>query len=391
MANHVTGIDIGSYHVKVVIAERPDDQRLPPRILGTGYAESRGLRQGYIVSIPEVSRSVAAAVAQASKAARVKVKRVYLGVGGIGIDEAFSRGETVVERGDSIVTARDLPRAEKTSLDALPPAARHNRIVIHSIPLRYSVDGVKVLGKNPIGMHGQRVSVEMLFITCLERHISDLKAAVEEAGFEVEDVCAAPLAASFVALSKMQKRVGCVLANMGSETLSVIVFEDSVPISIKVFPVGGADITNDLALGLRISPEDAEQLKQGAVLGAPYPKRTIETIIARRVSDMFKLVESHLKKIGKDELLPAGVILTGGGSSMQTAADLAKVVLRLPSRTAPFADGAQKMQLHDSSWAVAYGLTIWGFDGGKDLEAASDSSLGDFFKNLWRWFKKFLP
>ena len=106
---------------------------------------------------------------------------------------------------------------------------------------------------------------------------------------------------------------------------------------------------------------------------------------------MFKLVESHLKKIGKDELLPAGIILTGGGSSVQTAADLAKAVLRLPSRTAPFADGAQKMQLHDSSWAVAYGLTIWGFDDGKDLEAADDSGLSDFFKNLWRWFKKFLP
>ncbi len=391
MANHVTGIDIGSYHVKVVIAERSDDPRLPPRILGTGYAESRGLRQGYIVSIPEVSRSVAAAVAQASKAARVKVKRVYLGIGGIGIDEAFSRGETVVERGDSIVTVRDLPRAEKASLGALPPAARHNRVVIHSIPLRYSVDGIKVLGKNPIGMHGQRVVVEMLFITCLERHISDLKAAVEEAGYEVEDVCAASLAASFVALSKMQKRVGCVLANIGAETLSVIVFEDSVPVSIKVFPVGGADITNDLALGLRISPEDAEQLKHGAVLGAPFPKRAIDTIITRRVSDMFKLVEAHLKKIGKDELLPAGVILTGGGSSIQTVADLAKAVLRLPSRQAPFADGAQKMQLRDSGWSVAYGLTIWGFDGGKDLEVADDSGLTDLFKNLWRWFKKFLP
>jgi cell division protein FtsA len=190
MANHVTGIDIGSYPVKVVIAERSDDPRLPPRILGTGYAESRGLRQGYIVSIPEVSRSVAAAVAQASKAARVKVKRVYLGVGGIGIEEAFSRGETVVERGDSIITSRDLPRAEKVCLDALSPAAKQNRIVIHSIPLRYSVDGTKVLGKTPVDMNGQRVSVEMLFITCLERQ-SDLKAAVEDAGFEVE-MCARP-------------------------------------------------------------------------------------------------------------------------------------------------------------------------------------------------------
>ncbi len=391
MAKHVTGIDIGSYHVKVVIAERSDDPRLPPRILGTGYAESRGLRQGYIVSIPEVARSVAAAVSQASKAARVKVKHVYIGVGGIGIEESFSRGETVVERGDSIITARDLPRAEKVSFEALPAVARQNRKILHTIPLRYTVDGVRVLAKNPIGMKGQRISVETLFITCMERHVTDLQTAVEDAGFEVDDVCASPLAASFVALSKMQKRVGCVLANIGSETLSVIVFEDSVPVSIKVFPVGAADITNDLALGLRISPEDAEQLKMGAVLGAPYPKRKIDDIIGKRVSDMFKLVEAHLKKIGKDELLPAGIILTGGGSSIQTVADLAKAVLRLPSRTAPVAEGAQKMQLRDSSWAVAYGLTIWGFDGGHELESPEHNTLTEMFSNLWRWFKKFLP
>ncbi len=391
MANHVTGIDIGSYHVKVVISERSSDPRVPPRILGTGYAESRGLRQGYIVSIPEVSRSIAAAVAQASKAARVKVKRVYLGVGGIGLEEAFARGETVVERGDSVVTARDIPRVAKISEQSLPVVARQNRTIIHSIPLRYTVDGTKVLGKSPVGMKGARIAVETLFITCMERHVADLKAAVEDAGFEVDDVCAAPLAASFVALSKMQKRVGCVLANIGSETLSIIVFEDSLPVSIKVFPVGAADITNDLALGLRISPEEAEQLKQGAVLGAPYPKRTIDTIISRRVNDMFKLVEAHLKKISKDELLPAGIILTGGGSAIQTVTDLAKAVLRLPSRLAPLAEGAQRMQLRDSSWAVAYGLTLWGFSEGGDLEPRDDSDFKDFFKNLWRWCKKFLP
>src|SRR5438105_11063224 len=98
MSNIVTGIDIGTYHVKVVITEAADDPRQPPRILGTGYAESRGLKHGYIISIGDVSRSVAAAVSQASKAARVKVRKAYLGVGGVGLEEAFSRGEAVVER-----------------------------------------------------------------------------------------------------------------------------------------------------------------------------------------------------------------------------------------------------------------------------------------------------
>ncbi|HEY4502052.1 MAG TPA: cell division protein FtsA [Candidatus Paceibacterota bacterium] len=392
MQNIVTGIDIGTYHVKVVIAERTDVPSQPPRILGTGYAESRGLRQGYIVSVPEVSRSVSAAVSQASKAARVKVKRCYLSVGGVGLDEAFSRGETVVERGDSVITTRDLPRAIAASEASLPPAATLNRKILHTIPLRLSVDGTRVLGHSPAGMKGVRLSVETLFITCLERHVHDLVAAVEEAGLEVEDVVAAPLAASFIALTKMQKRVGCVLANIGAETLSIIVFEDNAPTSIKVFPVGAADITNDLALGLRISPEEAEGLKSGAVLGSTYPKKKVDDLIARRVSDMFKLVEAHLKKIGKDELLPAGIILTGGGSSLQSVADLAKAVLRLPSRTASLAEGtAAKMQLRDSSWAVAYGLTVWGISPGGELEVHESSTMGDWVGSLWRWFKKFLP
>jgi len=323
MQKIVTGIDIGTYQVKVVIAGHPDNPREQPRILGTGYAESRGLRNGYITSVSEISRSISAAVAQASKAAQVKVKKAYVGIGGVGLDEAFSRGETVVERGDSEITERDVPRAIAASEAALPPAATLNRKVIHTIPLRYAVDGARVMGRSPIGMKGMRLSVETLFITCLERHVNDLVAAVEEAGIEVEDIAASPLAASFVALGKMQKRVGCVLANIGSETLSVIVFEDDIPISIKVFPIGSSDITHDLALGLRISPEEAEQLKQGAVLGSTFSKKKIEDLIGRRVSDMFKLVDAYLKKIGKSELLPGGIILTGGGSSVQTRADLA--------------------------------------------------------------------
>src|SRR5581483_7044709 len=147
-----------------------------------------------------------------------------------------------------------------------------------------------------------------------------------------------------------------------------------------------------IALGLRISPEEAEQLKQGAVLGAPYPKKKVDDLIARRVSDMFKLVEAHLKKIGKDELLPAGIILTGGGSGVQTMSDLAKAILRLPSRTASLAEGsASKMQLKDGSWAVAYGLTIWGLQGSDMEPVGGGNEFADLFKGFWRWIKKFLP
>lgn len=390
MQKTVTGIDVGTYHVKVVIAEKSDDPRELPRIIGTGYAESRGMRHGYIISKSEAARSIAAAVTQASKAAKTKVKRAYIGIGGVGLEEAFARGETVVERGDSIITERDIPRAIAACEGALSPTATLNRKIIHTIPLRYYVDGARVLGRSPVGMKGTRISIETLFVTCLDRHVTDLVDAVEAAGVEVEDVVASPIAASFVALNKMQKRVGCVLANIGSETLSIVVFEDAAPISVKVFPIGGSDITNDLALGLRVSPEEAEQIKFGAVLGAPFPKRKIDDLIARRVSDMFKLVEAHLKKINKDELLPAGVILTGGGAGVNSADQLAKAVLRLPSRYATYGDGNSRIQLSDGSWAVAYGLTIWGMSG-RDLEPTERSSVFDSFKGFWRWIKKFLP
>lgn len=392
MQKIVTGIDVGTHQVKVVIAAHPESTRDAPKILGTGYAESRGVRQGYVVSVPDVARSIAAAVAQASKAAQVKVKRAYVGISGVGLDEAFSRGETIVERGDSEVTSRDIPRALATAESALAPSSTLNRKIIHTIPLRYSLDGMRVMGKSPIGMKGARIAVETLFITCLERHVHDLVAAVEEAGIEVEDIAASPLAASFVALNKMQKRVGCVLANIGSETLSIVVFEDNIPISMRVFPVGGTDITNDLALGLRISPEEAEQLKHGAVLGAPFPKKKVDDLIARRLTDMFKLIEAHLKKIGKNELLPAGIVLTGGSSGVHTIAELAKVVLHLPSRHASLTEGTNsKVELKDATWAVAYGLTIWGFTQGNDLDNIPQSNVIDVARLLTRWFKKFLP
>ena len=386
-----TGIDIGTYHIKVVIAEAPNGKSLP-RILGTGFAETRGMRHGYIVSEDDVSHSISLAVAQAEKAAKVRVKRAYVSIGGVSIDEIFSRGEAVVTRGDSVITDRDVSQAILQSESSISPSQLLNRTVIHSIPLRFFVDSNKVLGGRPSGMHGMKVSVETLFITALTQHLSAMRDTVEDAGIEVEDVVAAPLAASFVTLSKPQKMAGCVLANIGAETLSLIVFEDGKPISMKVFPTGGSDITNDIALGLRVPLEEAEQIKLGAVTGATYPKKKLDDIISKRLNEMFTLVEGQLRKLGKNGLLPAGIILTGGGSSLQTISDLAKAALKLPSRIGTLGAGENlKMQLKDGSWAVAYGLTIWGFSQGDEGGKTGGPLLSTLGETLRRIFKPFLP
>ena len=389
MSEHIiTGIDVGTYQVKVAIVRVPKshDERILPQIIGTGFAESRGLRNGYIINEADVVRSIRSAIAQAEKAAGVSVKKAYLSIGSIGLDEMVATGEIITSRADSEITQIDI---EKATADSAERIADHipNRKVIHEIPLRYRIDGEEVLGK-PIGMRGTKLEVDTLFITTFEQHLNDLIGAVERTGVYVEDVMASPLAASFVILSKTQRRAGCIMANIGAETVSIVVFEDLTPISLKVFPIGANDITNDIALGLKITLEEAEKIKRGGITGTTYPKKKLEEIINARLSDIFELIDLHLKKIKKDGLLPAGIILTGGGSTTLGIQDLARTALNLPARIATLEVG-KNTKVRDASWAVAYGLCMIGASDGEESTAIGIAKATK--RTILDWLSQFLP
>ena len=156
---------------------------------------------------------------------------------------------------------------------------------MHTIPLEFRVDGARVLGK-PEGLQGAKLAVDALLITMLEKHHDDVVSAVENAGIEVQEVMASPLAASITALTKAQKTAGVALANIGSETLSVIVFDNDMPVSLKVFPLGSNEITNTLALSFQIPLAEAEQLKRGAVTGSDIsPKKMQQVVSANAMLD----------------------------------------------------------------------------------------------------------
>ena len=384
----ITGIDVGTFQVKVVIVRVPKSkgERALPQIIGTGFAESRGLRNGYIINAADVVRSVRSAVAQAEKAAGVEVKRAYVAVGGVGIDEITSRGEIITSRADSEITQLDIEKAMQDSEERI---AEHipNRKVLHAVPLTYRIDNEPVLGK-PHGLHGTKLEVDALFITTFEQHLNDLITAIESAGIAVEDVMASPLAASFVMLTKAQKRAGCVLANIGAETVSIAIFENSLPISVKVFPIGSNDITNDIALGLKIPLEEAEKIKRGVMSSTNFSRRKLDEIVAARLSDIFELIDAHLKKIKRDGLLPAGIIITGGGSGVATVQDLARAALKLPSRVATL-DPGQNGKIKDASWAVAYGLCMWGAS--DDTEQSSIGIAHQTKNTILSWISQFLP
>jgi len=387
--NIITGIDIGTYQVKIIVAEyNKKNGNHFPKIIGTGFAESKGLRHGYIINSSDIVKGIRSALTEAEKGAQTHIKRAYLSIGGVGLEEVKSKGEVIITRADGEITDLDVKKALEDSEEKVGPKIL-NRKIIHVIPLKFKVDGATVLGR-PVGMRGSRLEIETLFITCLEQHLHDLIQAVEEAGVEVDDVMASPIAASLVTLTKTQKMAGCVLANIGSETVSSVVFEDNIPISLKVFPIGSTDITNDIALGLKVSLEEAEQIKKGAITSTEYPKKKLDEIIVARLSDIFELIENHLKKIGKNGLLPAGIIITGGGSGITTIEDLARAALKLPSRLATPRFG-ENTKIKDASWAVAYGLCIWGLTADEDESPVGIGLAQKTGGNLLEWVKRFLP
>ena len=394
-ARITTGIDVGTYEVRVVVAEHNAENSLPT-ILGTGRAESKGLRHGYIINTSDVIKSVTLAVRQAEKSSGFKIKRAFISIGGVGLSGTYSQGSAMVSRADQETTDADVEQAIAAAEESIPKSLMQNRKIIYSIPVNWKVDGRPVLGRI-LGMKGIKIETKALFVSCIEPHLDDLIEAVEETGVEVIDVVASPIAASFVTLSKSQKIAGCVLANIGAETVSIVVFENNIPISLEVFPIGGSDITNDIALGLKISLEEAESIKLGGVTATSYSKKKLEEIISARLGDIFELIEVHLKKNGKSGLLPAGIIITGGSSSIGLIEELARNYLRLPARIASLNLGnnqsaqAGKFQIKDSSWSVAYGLCIIGSLPDEEERLGLKRQGQNIFKKVLKTLKQFLP
>lgn len=382
-----TGIDIGTSSVRVLVAEHGKDGG-QPTILGTGLAESRGLRHGYIVSVAEAAESIREAVLKAQEAANVEIKHAYLAIGGLSVESTQSSGSVFVSRADGEIISTDITQAIEAAQEAahLSP----NDQVIQDIPVSFTLDGKDVLG-NPEGMKGSRLEAKVLFITCLSQHLHDFISAAEEAGIQIDDVMASPIAASFVTLTKRQKTAGCMLANIGAETLSVAVFENNMPVSLKIYPIGGMEITNDIALGFKIPLDEAEKVKRGMNI-AMYPKKKVTDIIEARLSDIFDIIAAHLKQHGKNNLLPAGIIITGGSAALTGIEEFAKNSLKLPSKVA-FMDSMQhtKYKTTDTGWSVAYGLCIMGIDGTEQIGMTHLKKGVKGVKHVGEWFKQFLP
>jgi cell division protein FtsA len=385
----VVGIDIGSQMTRVIVAEESVKLGYPPKILSIGYAESFGMRHGYVVSPRDATASVSEAIRMVEKSSGVEIKRAYIALGGISLSSEIAGGAAGIARPDGEVTDEDIHNVMTIAEQAFS-SSKKNRKILHAIPLKYRLDGYEVMG-NPIGMRGSRLEIRVVFVTVLEHHFNDIVSVITDAGVDIIDVIAAPVAESMATLTKKQKTVGCGLLNIGSETVSLAVFDNDVPVSIETFSIGSNDITNDIALGLRISLDEAERVKIGKFETGQFPKKKVEEIIDARLSDIFDLIQNHLKAIKRDGLLPAGIIITGGGGMLAHIDEFSKASLKLPSAVMHVDQVMNTRRDLDPSWLVVYGLCFLEDDdqvyGSKIFKAAIKETKNGLMKIL----REFLP
>lgn len=387
MARHiVTGLDIGTSSIRIVVSEYKNGSNIP-HIIALVKKNSKGLRRGYILQFDEAVDSIKSAISEAERIAGVRIKQVILGISGVTLESKLVDGGVIVSRADSEINDNDINRATELSENNIPDLA--NKTIIHKITMGFKLDGRKVLGR-PEGMKGTKLEAQVLYITYSSHHLKDLVGAIELAGAKVDDVVASPLAASFAITTKLQKAAGCVLANIGSQTTSIIVFEEGIPISLKVFPIGSNDITNDIALGFQIPLEEAEKIKTGEI-ETTEPQKKLDEIISARLSDIFEFIENHLKRLGRNGLLPAGIIITGGGSGIAEIENLAREYFRLPAKvTIPPVTTNSRNQIRDSAWSVAYGLCLFGIDSDNEPSVGLGAVRTTITK-IMKWIKELLP
>lgn len=377
------GIDVGTNTVRVVILAYEKNLDTPT-IIGRGLAITEGMRMGYIVNPNSVTESIQSAITQAEKTSGVKIKKANLSIGGIGLSSMLGTGSAIISRADNEITILDIQNALAEAEDGLNIT---NKKIIHTIPLQYKLDGKEIHGR-PEGMRGVKIETKALYVTITKQHIEDLVTAISECGVEAINVVAGPVAEGNILLSEKQKMAGCALLNIGFENVTLAVYEDGLLISLQSFRIGGMDITKDIALGLKVSLDDAENIKIGAIIGN-HPKKRIDEIIDARLGDIFELVENHLKKIKRSGLLPAGVIITGGGSRINTIEQVAKQYLRLPVSFGYQNENLNsKFKLKDDMWYTALGVAI--IDDKNTSTKNLSGSLNENIKDVRGFFKGIL-
>lgn len=350
----IVGIDIGSGSLRAVGAIREEGIKHPV-VIATYKKSIDGILRGNIINEEEVTRAIMDAVDSLEEKSGHDSIHTLISLGAIGLSSNHVNGQTQVSRGDASVTDLDIEKAIHEAHRLVPDI--RNKAIVHTIPMKYRLDGNDVHG-NIIGVRGNKLEVKTLFITYPLQCMAVLKKSLENAKIRVTDIVAGPIAESIPLLTKKQKVAGVALINIGAEVTSILVYENNIPLLVSTIGVGGNDITKDIALGMKITLEDAEEIKCGRG-SLPHSKKRLEEIVEARLEDLCEKITKEFSRIQRQELLPAGIVVCGSSSLVTRLEYVFRNELKLPIKIA--STELLKLThdtLRDSGWARCYGLTF---------------------------------
>jgi cell division protein FtsA len=371
----LVGIDVGTSKVCALIGEVARDGSLT--IVGKGVVPAAGLKKAVVVNIEQTVRSIAAAVEQSERSSGYQIDRAFVAVGGQNVESQNSRGAVAVSGHHREVTREDILRATEVARAVTIPS---NREVLHVLPRGFIVDGQEGV-KDPLGMSAIRLEIETHIVTASATAVRNLAKCVQSANVKIDELVASSLAAAEAVLSDTERELGVAVVDIGAGTIDLALFVDGQAYKTAVLPVGGNNVTNDVAIGLKTSLQVAEDLKiqygncnlaaidpsesvSVAMLGEPggrtVSRLEIGQIIEARMREVFELVRAEITMAG-DGMLPAGVVLTGGASQLAGAAALGREVLDMPVRVAGPSDvGGLTDNILNPAFATSIGLLLWG-------------------------------
>ncbi len=416
----ISSIDIGSSKTAVLIAQYRDDESTSKiHIVGAASAKSKGVRKGQIVNIEEAVTSINEAVEAAERMAGYNISKAWVSVGGAHISSQNSHGVVAVAQPQGEITAEDSRRVlEAARAVSLPVSSE----IIHVLPREYTVDNQEGV-KDPVGMTGVRLEVDTHIITGSAPVIRNLTKCVSEIGCDVSGLVFSGLAAGEAVLSDTERELGVILVDIGGGTMSLAIYVEGALSYSHVIPVGAANVTKDLAAGLRVSLESAEALKMFMgkdksredeidISGLNLPeelktisrKTLVEGIIRPRLNEMFQLVAGELKKSGLAGLTPSGLVITGGGALTVGLIDSAKRIMGSTVRIGVPTDLSGLVdEIDNPSFAVSVGLIKNAknlFDDGQNmgtgislpsLPGMDKISGKGFIGKVGGWIKSLLP
>jgi cell division protein FtsA len=398
--NIITSIDVGTTKVCTTVADV--DEAGGIRIIGVGIAPSEGLHKGLVVNINEARESIRESVRKAEHTSGQKVESAYVGVTGRHVTSLNNRAVVAITRNDRLVRPDDLKRVLASARGV---RLAEDRKLLHVIPRGYAVDGQMGV-KNPIGMHGFRLDVEAHIITAAVTSVQNLIKCIRSIGLDIDDLVLEPLASSEAVLTEDEKQVGIVLADIGGGTTDIAIFREGSIWHTAILPVAGYQITRDIAIGLGLPFDVAEEMKKkyGSVTpvyegkDSHINKDTLLTnghgvshqdlcdIIRARVEEILRLIVLEMPNSEYEALVPDGLVLTGGSSNLAGIEALGRNTLQLPVRVGlPMNIYGISDALQDPAYATSVGLLLWGakYKGKRTWQG------GGFGGGLRRMFSKF--